>query len=58
MGATIYKILESNKPFEQLTKEDLEEMVLFANACGALATTKNGAIPSIPNLEEIKKFLL
>lgn len=58
MGAAIYKILESNKPFEQLTIEELEEMVLFANACGALATTKNGAIPSIPNLEEIRKFLL
>lgn len=32
---------------------ELEEIVRFANAAGALNTTKRGAIPAMPSLEEI-----
>lgn len=35
----------------------LEEAVRFANAVGALAVGKQGAIPSLPKLQEVERFL-
>ncbi|MBS4197615.1 ribokinase [Lederbergia citri] len=35
----------------------LKEAVKFANAVGALTVTKDGAIPSLPRLEEVDNFL-
>ena len=35
----------------------LREVLRFANACGAITTTKKGAIPAMPNEEEALKFL-
>jgi len=35
----------------------LDETVYYANACGALATTRFGAQPSLPTKEEAKRFL-
>jgi ribokinase len=36
---------------------DLEAAVRYANACGALATTKFGAQPSLPTREEVEQLL-
>ena len=33
------------------------DAIKFANAMGALTTTKNGAIPSLHHLEEVKAFI-
>ncbi|OKP85154.1 ribokinase [Paenibacillus helianthi] len=42
----------------QLTKgKTLDEAVRFANAVGALAVGKKGAIPSLPQLPEVEQFL-
>lgn len=35
----------------------LDEAVRFANAVGALAVGKTGAIASLPRLEEVEQFL-
>lgn len=37
--------------------ESLDTCVVLANAVGALAVTKQGAIPSLPTLEEVEKFM-
>lgn len=43
---------------QQLTLgKTLEEAVSFANAVGALAVGKQGAIPSLPQLSEVEEFL-
>ena len=38
---------------EGLTEEDLEQMLLFANAAASIVTTRKGAIRSMPEKEEI-----
>ncbi|MDU0205401.1 PfkB family carbohydrate kinase [Paenibacillus sp. MAH-36] len=52
-GALLYEILGRAKPLQAWQEEDLQEVLHFANAAGALATTRKGAIPSLGTLEEI-----
>lgn len=40
-----------------LNEEELTQILQFANACGALATQKSGAIPSLPSHEEVAAML-
>jgi ribokinase len=48
IGGFASKLLES---------DNLLSAVQYANACGALATTKFGAQPSLPTKEEVEKFI-
>ena len=43
--------------FENLTKEQLGEMLTFANAAAALVTTKKGAIKAMPVKEEVLELI-
>jgi fructokinase len=38
-------------------KERLEQMIAFANICGALTTTKRGAIPALPSYKEVQAII-
>lgn len=42
---------------QHLPVEQLEDILRFANAAGALTTTKPGAIPALPTREEIERLL-
>ncbi|XP_027110414.1 probable fructokinase-7 [Coffea arabica] len=35
----------------------LREALYFANACGALTVTKNGAIPALPTIDEVERLV-
>ena len=40
-----------------LTRDDLIPVLSFANAAGALTTTKRGVIPALPTFDEVEQFI-
>ena len=54
-GSILYQLLE--RDLENLTEEDLKEMLVFANAAAYLVTTKKGAIRSMPELDEVLRIV-
>jgi fructokinase len=56
-GAILHQLLERKLDLEELNSKSLEDIVQFANAVGALTTTKKGAITSLPDYEQVQLFL-
>ena len=54
-GSSINYVLEHG--LENLTEENLKEMLSFANAAAALITTKKGAIRSMPEKKDVLAFM-
>lgn len=54
-GCMLNTVLE--KGLDTLTKEDLRQMLLFANAGASLITVKRGALKVMPEKEEIESLL-
>lgn len=50
MGCVLHKVLEVG--VENLSEEDLKDMLTFANAAASLITTKKGALRVMPTKEE------
>ena len=54
LGAILYRLKDKTLcEIADLTTDELDDILDFANASGSLTTTKTGAAPSIPTLEEI-----
>ena len=54
-GCVLHYILQHG--LEDLTEENLAEMLRFANAAAALITTRKGALRVMPSKEEVEKIL-
>lgn len=54
-GSSLNYILDHD--FENLTEEQLGEMLTFANAAAAIVTTRKGAIRAMPEREEVEKLI-
>lgn len=54
-GCALHYILEHG--LENLTEDNLTEMLRFANAAAALITTRKGALRVMPSREEVEKLL-
>lgn len=54
-GSSLNYLLEHD--FENLTEEQLGEMLTFANAAAAIVTTRKGAIRSMPEKEEVLELI-
>lgn len=52
-GGMLYQIIQRNKKIAEYEVKDIEDSIRFANAVGALAATKRGAIDVMPTFEEI-----
>jgi fructokinase len=58
LGAILYHLSGRNAAdLERLDRGELERMIDFANAAGALTTTQKGAIPALPGLEQVQRCL-
>ncbi|THU56414.1 hypothetical protein C4D60_Mb11t17010 [Musa balbisiana] len=55
VGALLGKIVEDHSALQDEKK--LRELLRFANACGAITTTKKGAIPSLPTAAEAMQLM-
>lgn len=56
-GGILYKLLNLNSKIEQLTNNELDKILLFANAGASIVTTRYGAISVMPTYEEIQNKL-
>lgn len=54
-GSSLNAVLEGD--FENLTENDLREMLTFANAAAALITTKKGAIRAMPEKADVDALI-
>ena len=57
LAGVVYCLLHSSKDIKDLSDSEVSEMLDFANALGSLVTTKKGAIPAIPSIEEINRCM-
>lgn len=57
MAGLLHQVLHHRTLDEVLDEANLANIMRFANACGALTTTKSGAIPALPTLDEVTTFL-
>ncbi|CDY15557.1 BnaA08g28410D [Brassica napus] len=55
IGAFLSKIVDDQSVLEDEKK--LRKVLRFANACGAITTTKKGAIPALPSDSEALSFI-
>lgn len=52
-GSAVWKFLQKEKRPEDLSQEDLQDIVSFACTSATLSTTKAGGISSVPEYEEV-----
>lgn len=57
LGCLLYRLLESGSSLQDLTSQQITSMLTFANAGGALVTTRKGALGSMPTTEEINQMI-
>ena len=56
-GSAVYRLLELNKPFSDLSAEDLHYIGAFASTAASLSTETPGGIPSIPEKDAVLKAM-
>jgi len=56
LSRTIYW-REKGRYIWDLSKDEIDDILIFANAAGALTATRKGVIPSLPTSIELQKFL-
>lgn len=57
LAGVLYGLLEREQLLKDLTEMELQQIISFANAMGALATTRKGGIPAMPDLQEVKALV-
>lgn len=56
-GGFLYKLCSLGKSLEELESDDIAQMAYLGNACGALTSSKKGAIPAMPTPDEVRALI-
>jgi len=56
-AGALHCLLSFSKPADTLTPEEITYMLAFANASGSLASTKLGAVSSLPTADEVERCM-
>jgi fructokinase len=56
-GSVLDRVLHAKKHFADWNGDELNDVLAFANAAGSLATTRTGAIPAMPERDEIERCM-
>jgi hypothetical protein len=57
-GAALFRLREKKRSdLMSVTRSELSDIVLFANAAGSLAATKTGGIPAMPSRKDIAQLM-
>lgn len=56
-GGFLHKIAASDKKLEEISLEEMGEFTLFANAVASLCVEGNGAIPAMPEMNQVLERL-
>lgn len=57
LGGLLYQCCRRERTLTELDSSELDSILTFANAVGALCVTKRGAIPAMPSMDEVEAFL-
>ena len=57
-GGLLYKLIQIGKDISLCSRDEMINIVRFANTVGALTTTRKGAISALPELKDVEKLLL
>jgi fructokinase len=57
IGAVLFRLIDKSISLEELTKDDAEELLRFANVVGAITCMKKGAISALPTISQVSEFL-
>jgi fructokinase len=58
LGAALFRLRgKKRSDLMSVTRSELSDIVLFANAAGSLATTKTGGIPAMPSRKDIARLV-
>jgi sugar/nucleoside kinase (ribokinase family) len=60
MGGVLLRLnerLQGGVSVFSMERSEIEQLLRFAHACGALTVTRKGVIPALPTMEEVCRFL-
>lgn len=57
LGGFIGKMMNDGRGIEDIDEDYAAELLKYSNACGAIVSSRKGAISSMPDVKEVEKFL-
>ena len=57
VAGSLTQLVKSGKRIEEYSIEQLDQVLRYANAVGALTSLKRGVIPALPTAQQVEEFI-